>query len=88
MSLGGANNVPIAGISWSSWGPDSAQGTGSEQIDNCIPDCAQGGLSNDVVTLSLSQPENGIFTMMTIQDPALGTTTTWTYPSLWPSSAS
>ena len=85
IDLGGAHGIQIVGIQWTGWGPDSAQGTGSETASNCIPDCANGTQVTKTETLSLSQPENGMFTVMTQKDS--DGTQTWTYPSIWPVNA-
>jgi hypothetical protein len=38
MNMGGAHALEITGITWSSWGPYSAQGIGPETTSNCNPD--------------------------------------------------
>jgi hypothetical protein len=63
------------------WGPYSAQGIGCETASNCIPNCATGAPVTMVKELTLSQPENAMFTLMTEQDSAGGPPSTWTYPS-------
>jgi hypothetical protein len=93
----GAHALQITGITWSSWGPYSAQGIGSETASNCIPDCATGAQITLAESLTLSQPDNGMFTVMTEQGTCAGACpgfnssappTMWTYPSQWPIDAS
>lgn len=88
MSMGGAHDLQITGITWSNWGSSSAQGTGSETASSCNPNCATGAEVTMVISMTLSQPQNGMFTLMTQQDNAGDPPSTWNYPSLWPVDAS
>jgi hypothetical protein len=90
IDLGGAQGTTISEITWSSWGPYSAQGSGSAKYDECVPDCASGTTTVDVISLVLSRPENGIFTIMSAEDVTRGGSlgqSAFTYPSFWPVSA-
>lgn len=87
MEMGGAHDVTITGITWSSWGLYAAQGIGSTTNSNCIPDCASGTMVTSTVEITLSQPEHGMFTLMTMTSSDSSNqsyTSTYTYPSLWP----
>ena len=82
---GDGTNV-VTGLSWGSWTATSATGTGTSDIDSCVPSCAAASPNNVPTTVTLSSPVNGKFTQMT--ETRNGTTTTYTYPSNWAQSAS
>ena len=93
MEMGGNHDEKITAITWSSWGASSAQGVGSETTNTCVPNCAQGSPITIQVSLTLSQPQAGVFTSLTTTDGPTpndpqGFPTTWNYPSLWPINAS
>jgi hypothetical protein len=58
---GDAGNV-VAAISWSSWTATKATGTGTMDIQGCVPDCATGSETPTPAYLVLSDPVNGKFT--------------------------
>ena len=82
---GDGTNV-VTGLSWGSWTAASATGTGTSDIDSCVPSCAAASPNNVPTTVTLSNPVNGKFTQMT--ETRNGTTTTYTYPNNWAQSAS
>jgi len=82
---GDATNV-VTGLSWSSWTATSATGTGTSDIDSCVPSCAAASPNNVSTTITLSAPVNGQFTKMT--ETRNGSTTSYTYPDNWAQSAS
>ena len=82
---GDSTNV-VTGLSWGSWTATSATGTGTSDIDSCVPSCAAASPNNVPATVTLSNPVNGKFTQMT--ETRNGTTTTYTYPNNWAQSAS
>jgi eukaryotic-like serine/threonine-protein kinase len=82
---GDATNV-VTAITWSSWTATGATGTGTSDIDNCVPSCAAASPNNVTATITLSDPVNGRFTQMT--ETRNGTTTSYTYPGTWAQSAS
>jgi serine/threonine protein kinase len=82
---GDATNV-VTKITWSSWTATGASGQGTSDIDSCNPNCAQAPPSLVPTTVTLSAPVNGRFTKMT--ETRNGSTSTYTYPDLWPESAS
>jgi hypothetical protein len=92
LEMGGNHDEKITGINWSNWDSSSAHGVGSETTNTCVPNCAQGSPITIQVSLTLSQPVNGVFTSLTTtnsptpNDPQ-GFSMTWTYPSLWPVNA-
>ncbi len=82
---GDATNV-VTSITWTSWTATGATGTGTSDIDSCIPNCAQAPVDNVTATITLSAPVNGDFTQMT--ETRDGSTTPYTYPGSWAQSAS
>jgi serine/threonine protein kinase len=44
----------LKGLTWSSWGQPTAQGTGLLEIDNCNPNCAQGTFTGYPATVTLT----------------------------------
>jgi eukaryotic-like serine/threonine-protein kinase len=80
-----AGNI-VTGITWSSWTAAKAIGSGTSDIDTCIPSCA--AAPTDLVTtmLVLSQPVDGHFTV--ISELRNGTTQAFVYPNAWALNAS
>lgn len=52
--LSGDGTAFVSGLTWTGWGQTSATGTGSLKLDNCDPNCAQGGLTSYAATIDLS----------------------------------
>ena len=82
---GDGTNV-VTGITWSSWTATGATGTGTSDIDSCVPSCAAASPNNVSTTITLSDPVSGHFTQMT--ESRNGSTTNYTYPDTWAQSAS
>ena len=82
---GDGTNV-VTTITWASWTATGATGTGTSDIDSCVPNCAQAPPDNVTTTITLSAPVNGHFTQMT--ETRKGSTTPYTYPGSWAQSAS
>ena len=82
---GDATNV-VTGITWSSWTATGATGTGTSDIDSCVPSCAAASPNPVSTTITLSGPVDGHFTQMT--ETRNGSTTSYTYPATWAQSAS
>ena len=82
---GDGTNV-VTGLTWSSWTATGATGTGTSDIDSCVPSCAAASPDNVSTTITLSDPVNGQFTQMT--ETRNGSTTNYTYPNSWAQSAS
>lgn len=83
----GGNSVTR--IHWASWGRTSAVGYGIVGLNNCSPSCAQGQVTYEDVTITLSDPIDnprvwGRMTEAINGEPAEH----WTYPKNWPLSAS
>lgn len=81
-----AGNI-VTGISWSSWTATEAQGEGTSNIQNCIPNCAQGTQTPYPTTIMLIAPHGGHFTEITEDRNGQSTTATYGAPG-WPMSAS
>ena len=52
LSLDGARTVDK--LTWSNWGSPQATGTGTLEVDNCTPNCAQGKYTGYPATVTLS----------------------------------
>lgn len=50
----GDGNDRIGGLTWSSWGRNSAVGTGYEEVNDCDPTCVDGTFHTYPVTVALS----------------------------------
>ena len=61
---GDAGNV-VTSITWASWTATGATGTGTSNIQGCVPNCAQGSETPVSTTLTLSDPAGGQFTAYT-----------------------
>ncbi|QLY27894.1 hypothetical protein H0264_20900 [Nocardia huaxiensis] len=51
----------VKDITWTSWGPDTAEGEGTQLRKTCRPDCATGGVASGPTHITLRkvvQPEN------------------------------
>jgi hypothetical protein len=60
---GDAGNI-VTNIGWSSWSDQSAVGRGEWGYDDCVPDCAQGAVTDYPTTITLSDPSGGRFTQL------------------------
>jgi hypothetical protein len=82
VAISGDGGNIVTNLAWGSWTPTSAVGTGTSDIQNCIPDCADGSNTPVTTTLALSKSQDGHFTQ--IVETRNGTRRTWTYPGNWP----
>lgn len=89
IDFSGTDGNTATGLTWT-WGPTQAVGVGHVLVDDCMPNCAEGGQTSQVVNVTLSNPENGVFTIAVEAIPsAVGDPqNTFTYPNAWLSSAS
>jgi hypothetical protein len=79
----------VTNMSWTSWTATSATGTGAWTFEDCNPSCDGGSHTPYSATITLSNPQGGIFTTITeTQSGPDGQTITFTYPSEWPMYAS
>jgi hypothetical protein len=49
-------NNAVTGLRWTRWGTRNARATGTNHVNNCIPNCVQGRISRVYVHITLSQP--------------------------------
>ena len=54
--LSGDSTVSLYHMTWSAWNSATAVGTGTEKLDDCTPNCAEGTLHPVPVTVTLSKP--------------------------------
>ena len=80
-----AGNI-VTGITWSSWTATTAIGSGTSDVDSCVPDCASAPKDYVSTTLMLSDPVNGRFTV--IREMRNGTAEAFVYPNTWALAAS
>jgi hypothetical protein len=49
-------NMYVDEINWSEWSTDTARGTGTYNVNDCEPDCADGTMLRGPVDITLSNP--------------------------------
>jgi hypothetical protein len=54
--LSGDSTASLSDMAWSTWDSTEAVGTGTEQLDDCNPNCAAGTLHSVPVRVTLSKP--------------------------------
>lgn len=63
----------VNNLTWSTWSSAGATGTGTVNLNNCVPNCASGTVSGYPATVILSgasqTPQGYVFTQMTISAP-------------------
>lgn len=52
--LSGDGSGLMKSVRWSGWGTPVATGFGIYELDNCVPDCAQGTYRSSPATITLS----------------------------------
>ena len=78
IDLSADGNGDLNGLTWSSWTADRAEGSGSFNVNNCQPNCAEGTTVDVTVSVALSAPTSGsspYFTAMTLTDISGNTNT-------------
>jgi len=77
-----AGNIATA-LNWSSWTDTEAVGHGVREELSCVPSCAQGTSVAYPVTIMLSKPTNGGFSLITeVTEDQRGTTESFSSPYL------
>ena len=61
---GDAGNI-VDNMTWTSWNSEMAVGSGTWGYDDCIPDCAEGTVTDYPATITFSEPSFGRFTVLT-----------------------
>ncbi|WP_433561026.1 hypothetical protein ACQP1O_25710 [Nocardia sp. CA-151230] len=64
----GDGGLSVRDITWSSWGPDTAEGDGTEYRRVCQPSCAAGKTATGTTHITLRNPQDGYFTEAAITD--------------------
>ena len=64
IAFSGDGGYIITGITWSRWGPNEADGTGTSNIQGCVPNCATGSETPYSDTIVLSDVQGGQFTQV------------------------
>jgi hypothetical protein len=78
IDLSADGNGDLNGLTWSSWTAHNAEGSGSFNVNNCQPNCAEGTTVYVTVSVALSAPTSGsspYFTAMTLIDSSGNTNT-------------
>jgi hypothetical protein len=79
---GDAGDVATA-LTWSVWGQTEAVGHGMRNELGCVPDCAQGTSTPYPVTITMTDPVDGVFSTIVEQTAdGHGTTNTFHAPDL------
>jgi pimeloyl-ACP methyl ester carboxylesterase len=65
VTFSGDATFVVQNITWT-WGADSATGHGTSIIEGCVPDCAGGSQTPSTATITLSSPQNGQFTQVSV----------------------
>lgn len=78
----------VQDITWSSWTATSATGSGTWNYDSCSPNCYSAPRVPYPATITLTDPQGGMFTTMTeTTSGPHGSTTVFKYPRFWAMSA-
>jgi hypothetical protein len=85
-----AGNI-VTGLRWSRWAATRATGSGTSNIQGCVPNCAAGTETPVTTRITLRDPKHGYFTKLIERRD--GHTETFTYtpghlPDDWPGYAS
>ncbi|MGW4351932.1 hypothetical protein ACWELJ_07540 [Nocardia sp. NPDC004582] len=64
----GDGGLSVRDITWSSWGPDTAEGDGTEYRRVCEPSCAAGHTASGATHITLRKVQDGYFTEAAITD--------------------
>jgi hypothetical protein len=51
----------VTAITWSIWGANGAYGMGTDDANNCQPNCAQGAFTSVPAAIVVSHPVGGFF---------------------------
>lgn len=86
IALSGDSTNIVSHLTWSSWGSGGAVGHGQLGLDNCVPNCAQGSVTQVPATIDLGTVIGGHYTAMT--ENAGTIFRRYSYPTDWATDAS
>jgi hypothetical protein len=66
LAFSGDAGYLVGNITWQTWGPDQATGTGTSDIQGCVPNCAQGSETPVTATVTLSVPVAAQYTQVAV----------------------
>ena len=69
IDIGCSGDVSISGVTWSLWGPSTADGSGTLTLNSCRPSCATGTVSSSPAFVVVSDPQGGVFQDVLITPP-------------------
>ncbi|WP_067685751.1 hypothetical protein [Nocardia jejuensis] len=72
----GDGGLSVQNITWTSWGPDTAEGDGTQFRRVCVPNCASGSEKQAPTHITLRTLVGNYFTEAAITDPE-GKPETW-----------
>lgn len=79
----------VTRIHWTNWSKDSAVGYGVIGLNNCTPDCAQGQVTYQDATITLTDPIGSPLVWGKMTEAISGQSAShWTYPKNWALDAS
>ncbi|MRH88562.1 hypothetical protein GFY24_14090 [Nocardia sp. SYP-A9097] len=64
----GDGGLWVKDITWTSWGPDTAEGEGTQSRRVCVPNCAAGGVATAPTHITLRDIEDNRFRQALISD--------------------
>jgi hypothetical protein len=70
IDIGCHGDTTMSAVTWSSWGPRTAMGSGTLTVSSCRPSCATGGVVRSPAFVVLSHPLGGIFQDVLITPPS------------------
>jgi hypothetical protein len=83
ITTSGDGSAYVDKITWSNWGGTQAAGTGTLELNNCTPNCAQGTYTGYPATVTLAGLKpygTGLeaYSTIVVQSPSSNTTYTYT----------
>ncbi|MFB8000951.1 hypothetical protein [Nocardia sp. NPDC056000] len=64
----GDGGLWVKDITWTSWGPNTAEGDGTQSRRTCVPNCAQGGVATGPTHITLTDVQGNRFRQAVITD--------------------
>jgi hypothetical protein len=63
-------DISISDVSWSSWGPTGGSGSGTLNVNDCLPNCATASVSSTPAFVVVSDVVSGMFQRVVITPPS------------------